>query len=122
MVDEGYDRRGERVACCTSSVPRDTYLPLIADLGRTLPRSCRRSDGGPSSVTAQVTGSNKGIGAEVARQLAHQGLTPVVTGRNEASAKKSAAAISADVGRDVPYHQARAVWPSECLIYDTLVA
>lgn len=54
-----------------------------------------------------MTGSNKGIGAEVCRQLGAQGLTPVVTGRNEAAAKKTAAAIAADVGREVPCHQVR---------------
>lgn len=58
-----------------------------------------------SHAVLQVTGSNKGIGAEVARQLAAQGLTPVVTGRSEESAKAAAAAIGAEVGREVPFHQ-----------------
>lgn len=67
----------------------------------------RQVSRGPYLTVPQVTGSNKGIGAEVARQLAAQGLTPVVTGRTVESAKASAASIGSDVGREIPYHQAR---------------
>jgi NAD(P)-dependent dehydrogenase (short-subunit alcohol dehydrogenase family) len=54
-----------------------------------------------------VTGGNKGIGAEVVRQLAAQGLTAVLTARDAEKGAAAAAAISADVGRPVPFHQAR---------------
>ena len=36
---------------------------------------------------SQVTGSNKGIGAEIVRQLTSQGVTAVLTGRNESLAQ-----------------------------------
>jgi NAD(P)-dependent dehydrogenase (short-subunit alcohol dehydrogenase family) len=53
-----------------------------------------------------VTGGNKGIGAEVVRQLAAQGLTAVLTARDAEKGAAAAAAIAADVGRPVPFHQA----------------
>ena len=58
------------------------------------------NDGGDISTVALVTGSSHGIGLEVARQLARQGTTVVLTAR---STEKSAAAAEGlvDEGLDV---------------------
>ncbi|KAG8391787.1 hypothetical protein BUALT_Bualt01G0223300 [Buddleja alternifolia] len=40
-------------------------------------------DDGPSGLYAVVTGANKGIGLEICRQLASQGITVVLTARDE---------------------------------------
>ncbi|GFR46735.1 hypothetical protein Agub_g8358 [Astrephomene gubernaculifera] len=45
------------------------------------------------NTVAVVTGGNKGIGFEAARMLAEQGLTTVVTARNEELGKQAAAKI-----------------------------
>eukprot|EP00197_Chlamydomonas_leiostraca_P003147 CAMPEP_0202869854 /NCGR_PEP_ID=MMETSP1391-20130828/13522_1 /ASSEMBLY_ACC=CAM_ASM_000867 /TAXON_ID=1034604 /ORGANISM="Chlamydomonas leiostraca, Strain SAG 11-49" /LENGTH=313 /DNA_ID=CAMNT_0049550243 /DNA_START=137 /DNA_END=1078 /DNA_ORIENTATION=+ len=47
-----------------------------------------------ASTVAVVTGANKGIGAEIARLLAQQGLTVVVGARDEAAGKEAAARIN----------------------------
>src|SRR5689334_8822226 len=49
---------------------------------------------------ALVTGANKGIGREIARQLAHRGLRVVIAARDEARGSAAAAAIR-DEGVDV---------------------
>ena len=59
----------------------------------------------PPNPLSQVTGANKGIGAEIVRQLTAQGLTAIATGRNAALVQASAEAIGRDLGRPVPYHQ-----------------
>ncbi|PNH06827.1 Carbonyl reductase [NADPH] 1 [Tetrabaena socialis] len=57
-------------------------------------------------TVAVVTGSNKGIGFEAARMLAEQGLTTVVTSRNEEQGKQAAAKIQAAAPASrVLYHQ-----------------
>jgi NAD(P)-dependent dehydrogenase (short-subunit alcohol dehydrogenase family) len=54
-----------------------------------------------------VTGGNKGIGKEIVRQLSAQGLTAVLTSRDARLGAEAAKELSADVGRAVPFHQAR---------------
>ena len=54
-----------------------------------------------------MTGGNKGIGKEIVRQLAAQGLTAVLTARDERRGAEAAREVSADVGRAVPFRQAR---------------
>ncbi|KXZ50605.1 hypothetical protein GPECTOR_15g288 [Gonium pectorale] len=57
-------------------------------------------------TVAVVTGSNKGIGFEAARILAEQGLTTVVTSRNEELGKQAAAKIQAAAPESrVLFHQ-----------------
>ena len=59
------------------------------------------------TTVAVVTGANKGIGAEIARQLAAQGVTVVATSRDNQRGADAAAALSADVQRPVAFHQVR---------------
>jgi NAD(P)-dependent dehydrogenase (short-subunit alcohol dehydrogenase family) len=47
---------------------------------------------------ALVTGANRGIGREVARQLAQRGDTVVLTARDQAKAERAAAELDPDVG------------------------
>jgi NAD(P)-dependent dehydrogenase (short-subunit alcohol dehydrogenase family) len=56
----------------------------------------RRSDGAPRlrGKVAVVTGASRGIGYAIARTLADEGCSVVITGRNQATLKKSAAQIS----------------------------
>jgi 3-oxoacyl-ACP reductase-like protein len=58
-----------------------------------------------ASTVAVVTGSNKGIGLEIARQLAVQGVTVVATARDVQLGQAAAERLSADVKRDVQFHQ-----------------
>eukprot|EP00884_Botryococcus_braunii_P017099 jgi/Botrbrau1/4072/Bobra.152_3s0027.1 len=59
----------------------------------------------PETV-AVVTGANKGIGYDIARIIAENGLKTVVTSRNEALGEEAAASIKARTGSDnVLYHQ-----------------
>ncbi|WP_407572593.1 SDR family oxidoreductase [Deinococcus altitudinis] len=50
----------------------------------------------PSSAIALVTGANKGIGLEVARQLAQQGLTVLVGARDRLRGEAAAARLQAE--------------------------
>jgi NAD(P)-dependent dehydrogenase (short-subunit alcohol dehydrogenase family) len=50
--------------------------------------------------TALVTGANRGIGREVARQLADRGFSVILTARDEAKAREAAAELGSD-GADV---------------------
>jgi NAD(P)-dependent dehydrogenase (short-subunit alcohol dehydrogenase family) len=50
--------------------------------------------------TALVTGANRGIGREVARQLADRGFTVLLTARDEGKAREAAKELGAD-GADV---------------------
>ncbi|KAG2487702.1 hypothetical protein HYH03_013701 [Edaphochlamys debaryana] len=59
-----------------------------------------------ADTVAVVSGSNKGIGFEAARILAEQGLTVVVTSRNEDLGKEALAKIQAAApGAKVLFHQ-----------------
>jgi hypothetical protein len=70
--------------------------------------SCFTTDRWWSDKTvAVVTGGNNGIGKEIVRQLSAQGLTAVLTSRDARLGAEAAKELSADVGRAVPFHQAR---------------
>src|ERR1700704_2847448 len=56
----------------------------------------RRNMGQLWGRLAMVTGATRGIGREVARQLAQQGATVLVTGRDPAGAAATAADLAAD--------------------------
>ena len=55
-------------------------------------------NGTGSATVALVTGANRGIGREVARQLAAQGMHVIVTARDEKKAQDAAEAIAAETG------------------------
>lgn len=55
-----------------------------------------------TTKTALVTGANKGIGFEVARQLAASGCTVLIGARNQALGEEAAARLAAE-GLDVRY-------------------
>jgi NAD(P)-dependent dehydrogenase (short-subunit alcohol dehydrogenase family) len=54
-----------------------------------------------SGATALVTGANRGIGREVARQLAGLGCAVLLTARDETQAQTAAAEIAGDTGASV---------------------
>ncbi|KAG0585668.1 hypothetical protein KC19_2G028300 [Ceratodon purpureus] len=53
-----------------------------------------------ANTVAVVTGSNKGVGYEIARQLARNGLTTVVTARDVSRGTKAVEALRTEVGSD----------------------
>ncbi|KAJ6672143.1 (+)-NEOMENTHOL DEHYDROGENASE [Salix viminalis] len=57
-----------------------------------------------SETVAVVTGGNRGIGSEIARQLADHGLTVILTSR-ESSAGLEASNALKELGLSVDYHQ-----------------
>ena len=59
-----------------------------------------KTDSNPAPRVALVTGANRGIGLEVCRQLAAQGLHVILTGRDEKRAAAAAAAL-VKAGHDV---------------------
>jgi len=52
-----------------------------------------------SGQVAVVTGAGRGIGAAIAKQLAHMGVTVVLSGRTEKTLRETASAIQADGGK-----------------------
>lgn len=57
------------------------------------------------ATVAVVTGSNKGIGYEVVRQLARQGLSTVLTARDESRGQAALEALKAEGLQTVYFHQ-----------------
>ncbi|KAG0585686.1 hypothetical protein M758_2G028900 [Ceratodon purpureus] len=58
-----------------------------------------------ANTVAVVTGSNKGVGYEIARQLARNGLTTVVTARDVSRGTKAVEALRTEVGSDrIAFH------------------
>lgn len=57
------------------------------------------------NVVAVVTGSNRGIGLEIARQLASHGLTLVLTARNVDAGLEAVTSLSLQQGLKVDFHQ-----------------
>lgn len=58
-----------------------------------------------SETVAVVTGANKGIGYEIARQLAHNGLTTVITARDETRGNNAVASLKREVGSNrIAFH------------------
>jgi NAD(P)-dependent dehydrogenase (short-subunit alcohol dehydrogenase family) len=54
---------------------------------------------------AVVTGSNKGVGYEIARQLARNGLTTVMTARDVSRGTKAVEALRSEIGSDrIAFH------------------
>jgi NAD(P)-dependent dehydrogenase (short-subunit alcohol dehydrogenase family) len=56
---------------------------------------------GFENSVALVTGSTRGIGAEIARRLAHEGASVVVTGRTKEAGHETVASIREDGGKAV---------------------
>lgn len=54
-----------------------------------------------SSPVALVTGANRGIGREVARQLAERGYEVILSARDDAKAEQAAAEVAAQTGAGV---------------------
>jgi NAD(P)-dependent dehydrogenase (short-subunit alcohol dehydrogenase family) len=59
--------------------------------------------------TAIVTGANRGVGREIAKQLVLLGYRVILTSRDEAKGKQTAAALKREIGTPLPgefvYHQ-----------------
>ncbi|KAI4374621.1 hypothetical protein MLD38_012595 [Melastoma candidum] len=70
---------------------------------RTIPYSDHRRWWSPDTI-AVVTGGNRGIGFEIARQLAVHGLTVILTSRDEAVGQEAAKVLQ-EGGLNVVYHQ-----------------
>jgi len=56
-----------------------------------------------SSKTALVTGANRGLGLETARELARQSWQVILTARNEKKGTAAAQSVSAEAGREVQF-------------------
>ena len=70
-------------------------------LGSHCPTAAHEEDALP---TALITGANRGLGRETARQLARQGYTVIVTARREASGHTAVDEIRKETGGDVYFH------------------
>jgi NAD(P)-dependent dehydrogenase (short-subunit alcohol dehydrogenase family) len=55
--------------------------------------------------TALITGANRGLGLETAREMAGKGWRVVLTARNEGKGRAAAESIAAGDGRDVKFLQ-----------------
>lgn len=58
-----------------------------------------------SNTVAVVTGANKGIGYEIARTLAEQGLTVVLTARDQGRGQAAIDKLKAGGQKSVHFHQ-----------------
>ncbi|CAN7100672.1 hypothetical protein BRARA_F02046 [Brassica rapa] len=72
---------------------------------RTIPYSDHQRWWSSENVVAVVTGSNRGIGLEIARQLASHGLTLVLTARNVDAGLEAVTSLSLQQGLKVDFHQ-----------------
>jgi carbonyl reductase 1 len=60
---------------------------------------------GNSTKTALVTGANRGLGLETARELASQGWQVILTARDEMKGTAAARSVSAAAGREVQFRR-----------------
>lgn len=63
-----------------------------------------------------VTGSNRGIGFEIARQLAVHGLTVVLTSRDDCVGREATRVLQ-EGGLDVAFHQLDVLDPSSIQLF-----
>ncbi len=89
--------------------------PQSRSKARTGARGARPSGARLLGKLAVVTGSSRGIGYAVARSLAAEGCSVVLTGRNQSTLANSAARMRKSVGRQSKSAQ---VWPIVCDVRD----
>ncbi|XP_048138210.1 (+)-neomenthol dehydrogenase isoform X4 [Rhodamnia argentea] len=93
---------------------REQRLQEISLL-RTIPYSDHQRWWSKETI-AVVTGSNRGIGFEIARQLAAHGLTVVLTSRDECVGQE-ATRVLREGGLDVAFHQLDVLDPSSIQLF-----
>ncbi|KAJ7529859.1 hypothetical protein O6H91_15G069200 [Diphasiastrum complanatum] len=65
----------------------------------------KRSTWWSKDTVAVVTGANKGIGLEIVRQLAQNGVTTILTARNEGRGQSAVSLLKAEGLQNVDFHQ-----------------
>ena len=99
---QGTYHRERRCQSHVDKKPRglfDTYASYVASAGEgTVARSDGKQTGTMATRVALVTGGNKGIGFEIAKALAAQGLTVVLGSRDVMRGEQAAASLRAALG------------------------